>query len=143
MENRMIRNYIHKLTINLDVAYFLSKNGVFEVHECNPNIYYQFETSFKDRKFLYCSDGGTYKKETHNTSGIHDDFLNAKYYNIAKFENAKWVLIKSYKDRAIIKIDVYGSISDLFPTKPSIEELEYVIGEKIPKRKLKTLKLTR
>lgn len=143
MENRLIRNFIRNLTINLDVAYFLSKNGVFEVHEGDPNIYYQFETSFDERKFLYCSEGGSYTREMRNMSGIHEDIMTSRYLNLVKFENANWVLIKSYEHRSIVKLDVYGDIKGLFPTKPSIDELEYVIREKIPERKLKQLKLVR
>ncbi len=143
MENRLIRNYIRNLTINLDVAYFLSGNGVFEVHECDPNIYYQFVTSFDNRKFLYCSKGGSYIRETHNMSDIHENIMTSKYQNFVKFENASWVLIKSYEHRAITKLDVYGDIKGFFPAKPNIEELEYVIREKIPNRKLKQLKLVR
>lgn len=143
MENRLIRNYVRNLTINLDVAYFLSKNGVFETHEVDPNICYQFETSFDKPKFLYCSEGGSYIRETHNMSGINEDIMTSSYQNLVRFENANWVLIKSYEYRAITKLDVYGDIKGFFPTKPSIEELEYVIREKIPERKIKQLKLVR
>ncbi len=143
MENRLIRNYIRNLTINLDVAYFLSRNGVFEVHEVNPNTYYQFQTSFNERKFLYCSEGGSYTKEIHTISDVNSDSKNIKYQNLVKVENANWVLIKSYEHRAITKLDVYGDIRGFFPAKPNVEELEYVMREKIPVRKLKQLKLAR
>jgi hypothetical protein len=48
-------------------------------------------------------------------------------------------LIRNYIRNLTINLDV----AYLFPAKPIIKELEYVIREKIPKTKLKQLKLVR
>jgi len=121
----------------------MSKMGVFEVHEGNPNVYYQFETSFDERKFLYCSEGGTYIRKAYNMIDIHEDIMNSRCQNLVKFKNANWVLIKSYEYHVITKLDFYGDLRNIFPLKPSVEELEYFIGKKISERKLKQLKLER